>query len=83
MFQKTDTEAEGRRDGSRLITGCTGTVGQRMKVTAVTFFPARPRLDQTTQIRAKYARFAWMKSRDVLCMERMWRDLSWVQIPVS
>ena len=28
-------------------------VGQRKKVTAVTFFPARPRLDQTAQIRAE------------------------------
>ena len=28
-------------------------VGQRTKVTTVTFFPARPRLDQTAQIKAK------------------------------
>ena len=28
------------------------TVGQRKRVAAVTFFPARPRLDQTAQIRA-------------------------------
>ena len=39
-------------------------MGQRKKVTAVTFFPARPRLDQTAQIRAKYAKFPWMKPRD-------------------
>ena len=31
-------------------------VGQRKKVTAVTFFPAWPRLDQTAQIRAKYTK---------------------------
>ena len=48
------------------------TVGQRKKVTAVTFFPARPRLDQTAQIRAKYAKFPWMKSRD-LCIEFVYR----------
>ena len=42
------------------------TVGQRKKVTAVTFFPARPRQDQTAQIRAKYTKFPWMKSRDFL-----------------
>ena len=29
-------------------------MGQRKKVTAVTFFPARPRLDQRAQIRANY-----------------------------
>ena len=40
------------------------TVGQRKKVTAVTSFPARPRLDQTAQIRAKYTKFPLMKSRD-------------------
>ena len=45
------------------------TVGQRKKVTAVTFFSARPRLDQTAQIRAKYAKFPWMKSRDFWCIE--------------
>ena len=33
------------------------TVGQRKKVTAVTFFPARPQLDQAAQIRAKYTKF--------------------------
>ena len=57
------------------------TVRQRKKVTAVTFFPARPH--QTAQIRAKYARFVWMKSRDVWYIEWMWLDLSWVQIPGS
>ena len=48
-----------------LITICVVlTVGQRKKVITVTFFPARPLLDQTAQIRAKYAKFAWIKSRD-------------------
>ena len=43
-----------------------GTVGQRKMVTAVTFFPARPRLDQTAQIRAKYTKFPMMKSCEFL-----------------
>ena len=62
---------------------CSVTVGQRKKVTAVTFFPARPRLDQTAQIRAKYTKFPLMKSRDFWCIEWMWLYLSWVQIPGS
>ena len=52
------------------------TVGQRKKVTAVTFFPARPRLDQTAQIRAKYTKFPLMKSRDFWCIEWMWLQLT-------
>ena len=59
------------------------TVGQRKKVTAVTFFPERPRLDQTAQIRAKYTKFPWMKSRDIQCIEWLWLDLSRVQIAGS
>ena len=47
------------------------TVGQRKKVTAVTFFPAWPRLDQTAQIRAKYTKFPLMKSLDFWCIEWM------------
>ena len=47
-------------------TSVLSTVGQRKKVTAVTFFPARPRLDQTAQIRTKYTKFPLMKSRDFL-----------------
>ena len=62
---------------------CEITVGQWKKVTAITFFPARPRLDQTTQIRAKYTKFPLMKSRDILCIEWMWLDLTWVHIPGS
>ena len=42
------------------------TVGQLKKVTAVTFFAARSRLDLTAEIRAKYAKFLWMKSREFL-----------------
>ena len=56
------------------------TVGQRKKVTAVTFFPERPRLDQTVQIRAKYAKLPSIKSGDFMCIEWMCLDLSWVQI---
>ena len=47
------------------------TVGQRKKVTAVTFFPARLRLDQRAQIRAKYPKFPLMNSRDVWRIEWM------------
>ena len=54
-------------------------VGQRKKVTAVTFFPARPQLDQMAQIRAKYTKFPLMKSLDFWCIEWMWLDLSWLQ----
>ena len=63
----------------------TFTVGQRKKVTAVTFFPARSRPDQTALIRAKYAKFPWMKSHDFWWLEPewMWLELSWVQIPAS
>ena len=56
------------------------TVGQRKKVTAVTFFPARPWSDQRAQIRTKYAKFPWTKSRDFWCIESMWLDLICVQI---
>ena len=72
---------------SRLVMFCWGllfaifTVGQRKKVTAVTFFLARPGLDQTAQIRAIYAKFRWMKSCDFWCIEWMWLDLSAVQVP--
>ena len=59
---------------------CMIMVGQRKKVTAVTFFPARPRLDQTTQIRAKHAKLPAMKSRDFLCIEWMRLYFSWVQM---
>ena len=38
-------------------TVCMLTVGQRKKVTSVTIFPVRPRLDQTDQIRVKYVKF--------------------------
>ena len=51
-----------------------GAVGQRKKVTAVTFFPARPRLDQRAQIRAKYTKFPRMKSHDFWCIE-------WIRCP--
>ena len=53
-------------------------MGQRKKVTAVTFFPARPRLDQTAQIRAKYTKFPLMKSRDFWCIE--WMDVTRSQL---
>ena len=43
------------------------TVGQRKKATAVTFFPARRGRIKEAQIRAKYAKFSWMKSRDFWC----------------
>ena len=59
------------------------TVGQRKKVTAVTFFLARPRPDQkgtNTQKRHKYAKFPCMKSRDFWYIEWTRQDLSWVQI---
>ena len=44
-------------------TNFTITVGQRNGVTAVTFFPARPRPDQRGTNTVKYAKFPWMKSR--------------------
>ena len=46
-------------------------------------FPARPRLDQTVQIRAKYTKFPLMKSRDSWWIEWMWLDLSRVHLPGS
>ena len=80
MLYGTNTPGGRFKDSYELINL---TVGQRKKVTAVTFFPARPRLDQKAQIRAKYPKFPEMNSRDFWCIEWMWLDLSWVQIPGS
>ena len=42
------------------------TVGQRKKVTTVTFFPRGRGRIKEAQIRAKYAKFPWIKSRDLV-----------------
>ena len=56
------------------------TVGQRKKVTAQ--LPSSPRgrgRIKDAQIRAKYAKLPWMKSRDFWCIEWIRLDLSWMQ----
>ena len=52
------------------------TVGQRKKVTAVTFFPARPQPDQRGTNIGQIRKVPCMKSRDFWCIEWVRLDLS-------
>ena len=56
------------------------TVEQRKKVTAFTFFPRGRGRIKEAQIRAKYAKWPCMKSRDFWWIEWTRLDLSWAQI---